>query len=241
MARMKEESIDQYLFRVSKGKDELFKNISSFVEEEIRSILLIKDRFQFCICGGSTPRGVYSLLSRSNLPWERVDVFLGDERCVSPYSKESNSLMVRNSLLLNSASSASFYQFFENEVLDEENFKQSFKNILSEKCIGSPPSFDLTLLGIGDDGHTASLFPFKENNIDDLILFSEGKGVRRVSLTPKVFNASKKIAFLVSGSSKKQAIKRLSNQKEPSDRTPAKLIKSKSKISVFCDEEAYNY
>ena len=97
---------------------------------------------------------------------------------------------------------------------------------------------DLTLLGLGDDGHTASLFPYQNNNVDDLVIFNEGKGLKRISLTPKVLSASSKIVFLVSGANKRIALERLLDEKEPPDRTPSKLIKTINQISIFCDQES---
>ena len=109
---------------------------------------------------------------------------------------------------------------------------------LKKRCEGNPPIFDFTLLGLGNDGHTASLFPHKNNNTDEFVITSFGNGLKRFSFTPKVLSASRKIAFVVSGSSKQIALKRLFSNSESSDRTPAKLIKSKSKILVFSDLEA---
>ena len=122
---------------------------------------------------------------------------------------------------------------------DDETTKNQFISKLFEKCGSNPPSFDLTLLGLGDDGHTASLFPYqKNNNVDDFVIFNEGKGLKRISLTPKVLSASSKIVFLVSGASKRIALERLLDEKETPDRTPSKLIKSINQISIFCDQES---
>ena len=78
----------------------------------------------------------------------------------------------------------------------------------------------------------------KNNNVDDFVIFNEGKGLKRISLTPKVLSASSKIVFLVSGANKRIALKRLLDEKEPPDRTPSKLIKSINQISIFCDQES---
>ena len=228
-----------YNLNIYKDKLELSKAVFKFIETQIIHTLKKKDRFKFCVSGGSTPKAVYKLLSNSDLGWDMVDVFLGDERCVNPNSELSNSLMLKNSLLTNFGSKAFFYEIFNDLKVDDEAIKNLFISKLFEKCGSNPPSFDLTLLGLGDDGHTASLFPYqKNNNVDDFVIFNEGKGLKRISLTPKVLSASSEIVFLVSGASKKNALERLLDEKESTDRTPSKLIKSINQISIFCDQES---
>ena len=238
MATMIEKIIDNYHLIIFKDKSELSIKVSDYISERIKINLNAKDRFQFCVCGGSTPKNVYSYLSQKELNWEKVDVFLGDERCVNPKSEESNTLMINNSLLNNFGSKADFYNIFSDEEINEDISKELLLGELKKKCEGNPPIFDFTLLGLGNDGHTASLFPNKNNNTDEFVITTFGNGLKRISFTPKVLSASRKIAFVVSGSSKKIALKRLFSNSESSDRTPAKLIKSKSKILVFSDLEA---
>ena len=238
---MIKKSYNGYELFIYKDKLELSSGISNFIENQIFQTLKIKDRFQFCVSGGSTPKSVYQLLSERDIKWEKVDIFLGDERCVDSKSELSNSLMLKNSLLTKYGAKAFFYEIFTDKKVDDNISKNLLISKISEKCNGQPPSFDLTLLGLGDDGHTASLFPYKkDNNADDLVIFNEGKGVKRISLTPKVFSASSKVIFLVSGASKQLAIKRLLDKEESPERTPSKLIKSTNQISIFCDEESSN-
>ena len=230
-----------YVLNIYKDKLELSKAVFEFIENLIVHTLNKKDRFKFCVSGGSTPKSVYQLLSNSDLRWDKVDIFLGDERCVDPNSELSNSLMLKNSLLTNFGSKAFFYEIFKDLKADDETIKNLLISKLFEKCGSNPPSFDLTLLGLGDDGHTASLFPYqKNNNVNDFVIFNEGKGLKRISLTPKVLSSSSQIVFLVSGVSKKIALERLLDEKEPPDRTPSKLIKSFNQISIFCDQESAN-
>ena len=231
-------SINGYNLNIYKDKLELSSAVFTVIERQIIHTLKTKDRFKFCVSGGSTPKSVYHLLSRSDIGWEKVDVFLGDERCVNPDSELSNSLMLKNSLLTNYGSKAFFYEIFSDLNTNEEAIKKLFISKLLEKCGTNPPYFDLTLLGLGDDGHTASLFPYQNNNVDDFVIFNEGKGLKRISLTPKVLSASSEIVFLVSGASKKNALERLLDEKESLDRTPSKLIKSINQISIFCDQES---
>ena len=208
-----------------RDKLELSKEVFKFIESHIIAhTLKNKERFKFCVSGGSPPKSVYQLLSKSNLKWDFVDVFLGDERCVDPNSELSNSLILKNSLLTNFGSKAFFYEIFNDLNADDEATKNQFISKLIEKCGSNPPTFDLTLLGLGDDGHTASLFPYQENNnVDDFVIFNEGKGLKRISLTPKVISASSKIVFLVSGASKSCL---LYTSPSPRDRTRSRMPSS---------------
>ena len=235
---MIEKIINNYHLVIFEDKSELSIKVSDYISERIKITLNAKDRFQFCVCGGSTPKNVYNFLSEKELNWEKVDVFLGDERCVNPKSEESNTLMINNSLLNNFGSKADFYNIFSDEKINEDISKKLLLDELKKKCDGYPPIFDFTLLGLGNDGHTASLFPYKDNNTDEFVITTFGNGLKRISFTPKVLSASRKIAFVVSGTSKQIALKRLFSNSESSDRTPAKLIKSKSEILVFSDLEA---
>ena len=115
-----------YSINIYEDKFELSKGVFKFIENQIIHTLKEKDRFQFCVCGGSTPKSVYQLLSNSDLRWDMVDVFLGDERCVDPNSELSNSLMLKNSLLTNFGSKAFFYEIFNDLKADDEATKRQF-------------------------------------------------------------------------------------------------------------------
>tara|TARA_B100000212_G_C27351385_1_gene523801 strand:+ start:254 stop:973 length:720 start_codon:yes stop_codon:yes gene_type:complete len=235
---MIEKKIDNYKLFIFKNKIELSDYFSKYIQEEIKHTLKNKERYQFSVCGGSTPKLIYQRISTLNLPWHKVDIFLGDERYVDTNSSESNTLMIKNCLLQNHASKAYFYEIFKDKEFNNELSKKLFTKKLMEKCPGDPPKFDLTLLGLGDDGHTASLFPYMEFDDNELVINSFGKGLKRISLTPKIISSSSKIVFIVTGSSKNLALKRLIDKNESSQRTPAKLINSKSEIFIFTDPEA---
>ena len=112
-----------YTLNIYKDKLELSKAVFKFIENQIIHTLKNKGRFKFCVSGGSTPKSVYQLLSNSDLRWDMVDIFLGDERCVDPNSELSNSLMLRNSLLTNFGSKAYFYEIFNDLNADDETIK----------------------------------------------------------------------------------------------------------------------
>ncbi len=238
MVEMIEKNIDKYTFFIFENKFKLSSYVTKYISNKIKDSLNTNDRFKLCVCGGSTPRVIYEELSNVDLPWQDVDVFLGDERCVDPSSDESNTNMLKNSLLKNYASKAFFYEIFKNNDINDDLAKQQYLKTLKEKLAGNPPTFDFTLLGLGDDGHTASLFPYIEINDEDLVVTSFGKDLRRISLTPKIISASSEIAFFVTGESKNLSLKRLIDKNESSRRTPAKLINSNSKILIFCDSDA---
>ena len=115
-----------------------------------------------------------------------------------------------------------------------------FNSSLEQICGSSPPEFDLILLGLGDDGHTASLFPGTAATQvrDRWVTVGEGKGIPRITLTPPVLCAARQVVFLVAGEGKQQALGRLLDPAEDPGRTPAKLVQTQAKITVLADAAA---
>ncbi|KGG15162.1 MULTISPECIES: 6-phosphogluconolactonase [unclassified Prochlorococcus] len=227
-----ERSIDQ---------DTLAKSASDVISGHIKSVLKFKDRFKIALSGGSTPRKAYKLLSSTDLPWHRVDVFLGDERWVSHDDETSNALMLRQTLLASdSGSKASFHPVPTTEFDSPERSAHEFSNLIRQVFKNDFPCFDLILLGLGEDGHTASLFPGTDslNVKNTLATVGRGKGQERISLTAEVLSAASKVIFLVSGVSKQIALKRLLDPNESYERTPARLVQPKSEVSLLVDDAA---
>ncbi len=186
------------------------------------------------LAGGSTPRGLYRLLTsepyRSQLSWEHFRVFWGDERTVPPDHQESNFRMTEEALL--SRVPIPLKQVFRIEgELPADEAAARYEAVLREQFRLSPgevPRFDLILLGMGPDGHTASLFPGTSAVAESHKLVTapwvEKFATHRVTLTPAVLNAAKQVVFLVSGHDKATALQAvLEGPFEPA-RYPAQVI-----------------
>ncbi len=230
-----------YKLKIAQDEDALALLTTQVISQYINSSLSKRDRIQIALSGGSTPSKTYSLLREEQIPWQKVDVFLGDERWVSRLDESSNALMIRKTLLASGpGSKASFHATPTIECATPLDSAKQFSNLIENICTGSPPSFDLILLGLGEDGHTASLFPGTEALTikNSLATVGVGKGQERITLTAEVINAAKKIIFLVSGKSKQIALKRLLDPNESFYRTPAKLIKPDSDVLILVDRDA---
>jgi 6-phosphogluconolactonase len=164
-------------------------------------------RFAVALSGGSTPRALYARLATLQLPWQAIHLFWGDERCVPPDHPDSNYRMTAESLLDQILIPPENIHRIPGE-LPPEQAAEAYEQDL-RAFFGDSPRFDLVLLGMGDDGHTASLFPgapalaesvrwavATEHTAPPLPLVS------RVTLTFGVFNAACRVVFLVSGSGK---------------------------------------
>lgn len=176
----------------------------------------VHGRFSVALSGGNTPRGVYSLLAeqhKKTLPWDKVFIFFGDERHVPPDHPDSNYRMAREALLskvpipeqnvfrvrAELAADLAAHQY-ESEL-------RAFFRLTGGAC----PRFDLILLGIGDDGHTASLFPgtagLKEQSRLVVANWVEKFQSYRITFTYPILNHAAEVVFLVSGKSKSQILK----------------------------------
>jgi 6-phosphogluconolactonase len=233
----------KYEIQVSEDKNSLALAASDLITQIIQSTLKNKTRAKIALCGGSTPKAAYSLLGKNRLEWTNVDLFLGDERWVDNESQDSNCFLLNNSLFKegNPSLEASFFSVSTVELASPEDSAKDYETILKNNLDGDPPKFDLILLGLGDDGHTASLFPGSDALFerDSLVTFGEGKGHKRITFTSKLLSAADNVVFLISGSAKQTALKRLLDPSESWERTPAKLVAPNSEIIVLTDKDAY--
>jgi 6-phosphogluconolactonase len=193
-------------------------------------------RFSIALSGGSTPRLLYTLLTQptriAQIDWSMVQVFWGDERCVPPGDPESNYLMARQALLDHVPLPA------ENthRILGELEPEQAVRRIELELQQAFPgaagPRFDLVLLGLGDDGHTASLFPGSPALAEKVrwVVPVEHEVpppplVTRISLTLPVINSAANVLFLVSGSGKAGILSKVLQNQGGSDLLPAQHVR----------------
>ena len=233
----------KYEIQVSEDKNSLAQAASDLIAKIVESTLKIKSKVKIALCGGSTPKVAYSLLGKKNIDWNNVDFFLGDERWVDNESQDSNCFLLKNSLFQegNPALSASFFRVLTVELSSPKESADNYERTLKKNLPGDPPIFDLILLGLGDDGHTASLFPGSDalSIRDKLVAVGEGKGHKRITFTSKLLSSADNVVFLISGSAKQTALKRLLDQSESWERTPAKLVAPNSEIIVLADKDAY--
>jgi 6-phosphogluconolactonase len=180
-------------------------------------------RFTMALSGGSTPKPVYELLAtpayRDRLDWSRVQIFFGDERCVPPDDPKSNFLMAKTALLDQvPLPSGNVYRMHGEDIPERAAVayaKELQDTFGGDAAVGGrpPEGFDLILLGLGDNGHTASLFPGLAGVTEEkrwvLAQYVEVVGMWRLTLTPVVINAARQVAFLVSGANKAEVVQQV--------------------------------
>ena len=180
------------------------------------SALARHGRFDVALAGGSTPKAAYELLAsprlRGQLDWSRARFFFGDERCVPPDDVESNYNMARESLLAPLRIGRRAIFRMHGELAPREaaaGYAECLRAELDLDDVGAPV-FDLVMLGMGPDGHTASLFPGTDPLDDDALLvkapYVEKFETFRLTLTPKTINAAHEIAVATAGETKTDAL-----------------------------------
>jgi 6-phosphogluconolactonase len=205
-----------------------------------------RGRFDFVLTGGSSPKALYESFAstyKEALDWTKVYFFFGDERYVAAEDPNYNGLMAKNSILepLNVADDHIFYV---NTRLTPPEAAAEYKQRLFEHFGGETPSFDLILLGMGDEAHTASLFPRTEilKNTEATVesTYVDKLSTHRVSFTAPLINRAQHVAFLVFGSSKAEAVKAVIEPEEHNPELyPAQLIQPASgNLTWFLDEDA---
>lgn len=229
-----------YRLIVADSPEDLARQTAQAIASALDLVLAERDRAQIALAGGETPRATYLQLGQQHLPWERVDVLLGDERWVSADDPSSNARMLRETLMAAGPGSHACLHPVPTDLPNPNQGAEAYAALLQQLCSGNPPALDLVLLGLGDDGHTASLFPgtAAPTVTDRAVTLGEGKGLPRVTFTAPTLSAARRVMFLVSGAGKAQALQRLLDPLEPSERTPAKLVQPIEEVWILADQAA---
>jgi 6-phosphogluconolactonase len=235
--------------RILTTPQELF---ASAAEEFVRlanQAVAERGRFTIALAGGSTPRSLYNLLAtnaRATLPWDRMYFFWSDERHVPPTDPDSNYRMADEAMLSKVPVPPGNVFRFPAENPDAAAAAKEYESTLRKFFQLEPgqfPNFDLILLGMGPDGHTASLFPgtagLQEKSRLVIANWVEKLKTHRLTFTLPALNAARSVAFLVSGIDKAPVLKAVLEEKVPGEQYPAKLVQpTDGKLIWFLDRAA---
>jgi 6-phosphogluconolactonase len=213
---------------------ELFESAAEEVVHSAQEAVAERGRFAIALSGGSTPKSLFTLLAsnaKSSLPWDHMFFFWGDERHVPPTHADSNYRMAEEAMLSKIPVPAGNIFRVPAEKADAAEAAKAYDQTLQQFFgvqSGQAPRFDLILLGLGPDGHTASLFPATDALQEKSRLFVanwvEKLKTSRLTFTLPVLNAARCVAFLVSGTDKAPALKAVLEGDAPGEQYPAKMV-----------------
>lgn len=194
--------------------------VTTDIAEAATQLFLRQRPRSVALAGGRTPQALYERLATQEYDWEALDVFFGDERCVSPDHPDSNFRMASEALL--SKVPARVHRM-RGESCDAAGYEEELRAAFRQGV----PAFDLVFLGMGADGHTASLFPGDPalEETRRLVVKVARPDHPRLTLTLPLLSASKLAVFLVSGEEKREALRRvLAGEEVPAARVAARRV-----------------
>jgi 6-phosphogluconolactonase len=221
--------------RILTTPQELFEAAAEEVLRAAKEAIAQRGRFTIVLSGGSTPKSLFNLLAtnaRTVFPWDHTFFFWGDERHVPPTDPDSNYRMAEEAMLSKIPVPAGNVFRFAAENPDAAAVAEAYEQTLRkffQLGPGQIPAFDLILLGMGPDGHTASLFPgspgLQEKTRLVIANWVEKLKASRLTLTLPVLNAARCVAFLVSGTDKAPALHAVLESDVAGEQYPSKLIR----------------
>jgi 6-phosphogluconolactonase len=209
-----------------------------------------RGRFLAVLSGGSTPQELYRLLAappyREQAPWLQTHLFWADERLVPPTDAGSNYGQAEQRLIRHVTLPPENVHRIKGELEPAEAVADYSRQLAQAADEGQPwPRFDLVLLGLGADGHTASLFPGRipaqawQEPVVAVTADYQGRPARRVTLTPPVFNSARRILFLATGREKAEAVAAVRQAEGDAETWPARLIRPPAgSVAWLVDEQA---
>jgi len=234
------------VINVFKSPEILLSALADFIVAKAREYINRDGRFNFVLSGGSSPKKLYELLAsvafRDAIEWQKVYFFFGDERYVPLDHPDSNFRMVQHTLFT-PLGILEKQIFAVNTTLSPTEAALDYEQRIRQHFSGDTCRFDLILLGLGDNSHTASLFPHTTVLYEKKALikevFVEEVGMYRITFTAPLINAARNIVFLVYGASKAEAVEHILNDGLDLEKYPAQLIKpEKGDLHWFVDDAA---
>jgi 6-phosphogluconolactonase len=236
---------------ICRNAGELAEAAAAEIDRRARESIARRGRFCIALSGGSTPGRLYALMAtrpteRESLPWERIQVFWGDERAVPPDDPQSNFRSANEVFLSKVSIPAGNVHRIKAEMPDPADAAALYEADLRAffaTPVGRFPRFDLVLLGLGADGHTASLFPGSDA-LDERVRLVLAPvvmklGVQRITMTLPVLNNARAAMFLVSGANKAAALARVLEGDGRASALPATLVHpGRGALLWFADRDA---
>lgn len=235
---------------VGKDREELTHNTLRLVVDAATKAIAQRGSFSIALSGGSTPKPLYELLAKGEpsrpawpFDWNRVHIFFGDERCVPPDHSESNFRMANDTLLSHVPIPPTNVHRMKGEIDPNEAAKEYGQTL--KHIFGEDRGVDLNLLGMGDDGHTASLFPgtpaLDETHHRVVAQFVEHSTTGRswrITMTPPFINRSREIIVMVAGQRKAKVLNEVLHGPRDPHRMPIQMIKPAGQMLWLLDEPA---
>jgi 6-phosphogluconolactonase len=228
---------------IYKTDTEVLASLAKYFADLAKQAIEANDRFTVALSGGSSPKKLHELLAseyRDTIDWDKVYFFFGDERDVPLSDSQSNYLMAKQTLFDPLEIDPSHVFAVQTNLGAEEAAKQYTANLI-DFFDGHNACFDLVILGLGDNSHTASLFPHTSVLTDESAsiqaLYIDEVKMNRITFTAPLINNAHHIAFLVYGAGKAEAVKHILEDNKNIQEYPAQLIKGKD-LQWFLDEPA---
>ena len=231
---------------IFKDADELSSSAAAWIADYIATTLKNQNRFTIALSGGSTPKKLHGILAAppysEAIDWKKIHFFWGDERAV-PFADDRNNAKMAFDTLLDKVPVDKKNIHIMRTDIDPIDAAEEYEKILHEYFEEDGPGFDLVLLGMGDDGHTLSLFPgygvVHEEELWTDAFYLEEQEMYRITITAPVVNKARNVVFLVAGGAKAKSLQQVIEGKYDPDTYPSQQINpTGGELHWFLDEAA---
>lgn len=231
---------------IAKDPQQLSENLAAWISNYIQEVLQDQEQFTFVLSGGNTPKQLYHLLAKEPyqqmIPWEKIHFFWGDERAVPFDDERNNARMAYETLLTPMGIPEENIHVMRTDIAPEAAAEE-YEKLLKQYFKDSDVTFDLVLLGMGDDGHTLSLFPgmpvVHEQKHWVKTFYLPAQQMNRITLTAPVVNQAACVIFMATGAGKAVTLKNVIEGTFNAEQFPSQLIRPQDgELHWFVDEAA---